>query len=140
VDIRAHKLPKPFCDLVAAAYFLDLTFNEVQGRWKNGTLPRALTQDGSAWMPAGKKLVNGAELYPMLDDVGRDLFEQWQRDELVIPASASNAGSRDLSVRTLGPRELAKHGTLARYEVGCECGRCREAYLAYFRERRRKNR
>jgi hypothetical protein len=136
VDLRAHQLPRPFCTLVEAAYFLDLTFNQVQGRWKNGTLPRALAQDGSLWMPSGKKLVRAAELYAVLDETGRELFEQWQRDELRIPMGASADGHRDVRVRLLELEELPEHGTLARYKRRCTCSKCRAARTAYGRGRR----
>ena len=84
-------------------------------------------------MPGGKKLVNAAELYPLLDETGRELLEQWQRDELVIPNGASSAGNRHLSVRALDPRKLPPHGTSARYARGCECSACRQAHTAYMR-------
>lgn len=133
MDLRPHKLPKPFCDLSATAYFLGLTYNQAEGRWKSAALPRALAQDGSVWMPAGRKLVNAAELYPLLDEVGRELFEHWQNDELRIPVGAANDGNRDSSVRELSPRELPPHGTTARFEAGCRCGECRGARAAYMR-------
>ena len=135
-DLRAHQLEKPFCTLVQAGYFLDLTFNQVQARWEAGALPRARARDGSLWMPSGKKLVPAAEIYPMLDAAGRDLFDLWQRGRIRTPQAASGEGKRDIPVRLLAPCALPDHGTTARYCRGCTCPSCRDANRAYQANRR----
>jgi hypothetical protein len=128
----AMTLPKPFCRLEEAAFFLDLTFNQAQVLWERETLPRAVAQDGSEWQPGGRRLVRVKALHEMLDPEGRALLEKWQRDEIRIGGSAASGANRTVPVRHLGLKNLAPHGTTARYRT-CKCEECRAAHSRYMR-------
>jgi hypothetical protein len=100
VDLRAHKLPKPFCTIEQAAYFLDLSLNQVNGGWGRRNLPVVRTVAGDTWMPGDSKLIDCPQLFEMLDEQGREFFWLWQRDELVLKPMAVSHG-RHLPVRRL---------------------------------------
>ncbi len=127
-------LPKPFCRLEDTAYFLDLTFNQVEKLWQTEQLPRAVAQNGSLWMPGGRRLVQAAALLPILDAEGAELFELWQRDELRISAHASGDGNKTTRVRLLDDAPPPPHGTTARYARQCRCDDCSAAHSAYMRQ------
>lgn len=69
---------RPFCDLWCVAFFLGLTWYQVDHLYSLGRLPKAMIPDGREYRPGGDRLVPAEKLAQILPE-GREMdFERWR--------------------------------------------------------------
>jgi len=73
-----HSRGLPFCGFWVVAYFLGLSWNQVDQEYESGRLPKALCPDGSEYRPSGERLVRADKFAEILPEERQADFDLWR--------------------------------------------------------------